>query len=197
MDLDLDCDGTLNEEPGQIRQQKPGSGFLGIGKQWIYDVNRDSVPGTDVAPSNLISHDDWSALNFGGGGILGPLDLPPRADTAPVPELTSPEVVASAAAAAAEAQRLAKQIVIRVIAGPKRAAGRVRLTVKVTLNGKNVRQARVRVKGGILRRGASYVVTNRRGSARLTFKAKRGARIVVSAKRKGLSDGGVALKLKR
>jgi hypothetical protein len=184
-DLDFNCNGKTREDP------------------YAADLTRDGLPHTprfapDIPASVLKSQGDWNdnALRYSGGGVIGGLQLPPRNDAPVVPEFTSPEVSAQATAAAAGRAAVRKQLVIRPRPLSTRRGQRV-IRVTVLANGKAVRQARVRVRGGALARGRRFVQTNRKGVAVLRVKVRATRRLVLSAKRGGLRTGEVIIPVRR
>ena len=182
-DLDLDCDGRTGEAAGQVKTKVPGTISIPlIHTEFFSSINRN------FTSENLVGHDDWSAIQYGGGGIIGALTLPPRADTPPVPELTSGEIAAAAAAEAAGRKAQAKQIVVKLTRRSITRRRFVKVFVRVLVNGEPVRNAIVTVRGARISRNSKRR-TSRRGVLQLKLRATSRNDVTVSATRRNFVRG--------
>ena len=160
-DWDFDCDGRFGEQ--RVKANLDGSwqlvnDLLGQHKRAIFDI--------------LTGFNDWPAIRFNGGGVVGALTLPARQDVTPIPELTGAEVQQAAAAEHVGAVTAAKQLMILVNLREVRRSKRkkVKNTIKlrvITMSGKPVRHASVRIKGGTLVKGRKQRYTDAHGRATL------------------------------
>jgi len=191
-DLDLDCDGTTGEAAGDVRYELPKRFPIPFTHgRFVSDINRDgrSTP--------LRGYDDWDHLAFGGAGVIGPLDLPARHDTPPLPELTSAEVREQSTAVAVGKKRARKLLIVRVSKRRVQRDRTVKLSIRVLVNGKPVRGARLRIKGARVLRPKRRLITNRRGVLVATVNPQARRQLVISSRRRGFERGAVVLAVRR
>lgn len=179
-DWDFDCDGRWGER--RVRANLDGS----------WQPGRNLLQQEVKAPvfDTLTGFNDWPAIRFNGGGVVGALILPARQDPAPVPELTGTEVQQSAAVEQAVSTQETKTLRIntraRQLRKPKRRKAKTTISVQVTsITGVPVRNASVRVRGGTLARGRKSQRTDRRGKVRLKLLLRSRKQLEISAKRVG------------
>ena len=190
-DLDLDCDGRTNEPATNVNYEKPQTISIPlINRTYIHDLNRSGTTDT------LVGTTDWDHLTFMGGGVLGALALPPRTDTPPVPELTQAEVQAGMQSVVAGQAQIAKQLIVSAKQAAKRRK-RMTVRVRVTVAGKTIRHAQVRVTGGTLAKGRRYIRTDSHGRARLTLKPRSTKELILSAKSGRYTPGSTIVTLTR
>jgi hypothetical protein len=147
-DWDFDCDGRFGER--HVKATLDGSQPL----------------------DTLAGFNDWQAIRFSGGGVVGALTLAARQDVAPVPELTGAEVEQAAAAEQAGAVAATKQLMILVNVHEvhKSRRHKAKNTIKlrvITMSGRPVGHARIRIVGGKLAKGRSRRYTDRHGRTAL------------------------------
>lgn len=180
-DLDLDCDGRYGER--SVKANIDGG----------FDPNAKNSSGQLLFTPMLDSYsgfNDWTAIKFTGGGVVGSATLPLRQDTAPQGELSEPEIQQAAASEQRQVAAAAKQLRVssktRQLRKPKRRRKKSRVTVLVTdLNGRPVRHASVRVKGGTLAKGRTRRRTDSKGRVELVLRLRSSKELQVIADRGG------------
>jgi hypothetical protein len=185
-DLDLDCDGKTGEGVGQVRYRQPG----GIFGNWVSSVTKDLVS------DNLVGFNDWEAIQYGGGGVLGALALPPRNDTPPEPDINSADIQDAAQSEDRGIQEQAKQLVVRISPKQLRRRRPVTVTVQVRVNGRRIRGAVVSIRGAKLARGSKRR-TDRSGRLQLKLTARSRTEVTVTARRRGYFAGAVVGPVRR
>ncbi len=181
-DADFDCDNTYGER--DVKANLSGNVTITV------DATGKEVKRDDIFETSLLSFNDWSAITFTGGGIVGALSLPLRADVPAIAEITRDEVAAAAVQEAAATKRMAKQIVVvtktRQLRKPKnrKRSNTVKVTVK-SLTGRTIRNAVVTVRGGRYADGRKKLRTDRRGRLTLRVKLTSKKQLQVTAARSG------------
>lgn len=179
--LDLDCDGTAGEKSVKANL----NGDTTAGHKWFF------FPADVPLYSTLAGFNDWNAIKFGGGGIVGSLTLPQRTETTPpVGEFTEPERAAEQAREKKAVEVQAKQL--RIVAKavqlrkPKRKRARTTLRIQVTDGtARPIRRASVRVKGGTLAKNRKRRRTDRKGYVTLKLKLRSRKQLQIIADRGG------------
>jgi hypothetical protein len=181
----IDEHGGINEPaeyfcPGD---RSPSQHFIGHGVLTDWDFDCDGHFGERHVKANLdgsqqldtlAGFNDWQAIRFSGGGVVGALTLPARQDAVPVSELTGAEVQQAAAAEQAGAVAAAKQLMILVnvheIHKSRRHKAKNTIKLRVTtMSGRPVGHAGIRILGGKLAKGRKQRYTDRHGRIALTL----------------------------
>jgi hypothetical protein len=176
--VDWNCNGIYNEPP--------------------YRANLNSSWNTGEPEKVLTSLNDWRALSFAGGGVLGRFDLPLRSDPVVVPELTVAEYGAAQRARKRNRRQARRRLMVesnRYRVRPGRVA-KLRITVRRGTGKGKVRGARLRVRGGRLI-GRQSLRTGKRGRVVLRVRPKRRGKIRIFAKRRGFERGGLVITVRR
>ncbi len=146
IDADLNCNGRYGERDvkANLSGDTTSGTLLGVFKRL-----------DDVFQTALLSFNDWNAIKFTGGGVIGALTLPPRQDTPPTGELPTSETAAWVAEAKRTARADTKRLKIvtrtRELRRPKHKGATNTLNVTVrTVAGKGVKAVELRVSGGQL-----------------------------------------------
>ena len=156
------------------------------------DENADGTP----IYGQLAGFDDWRALRFDGGSVLGDFDVPPRPNPPLEPEPTVEDVTRTAREVARAVRQQRRQL--RVHVGRRRLGARRATTVRVRVQAgrRRIRGARIRVRGARVLKGRGER-TDRRGRVTLTLRPARRGDVRILALRRGFERGGVVVPVRR
>lgn len=167
-DLDLNCNSRFGERSVKANLDRSG------------DERGASTYETDVG------FNDWTAVKYTGGGVMGAATLPARQDAPPVGELTESERTTQDAAEQLANARLARTMIITTRTRSVRYSRKRSRAIRVTITdglGRTLSGVSVGVRGARLAGRRTIRRTDSRGHADLKLKVRSTKQVQITARK--------------